>query len=340
MNTKSTFRIGIFTFIIIFYLGFSYPIASQIPFLTTSRQFGPKDLPGNGLKHFDFMYAGENKERNIYMVRKGKIVWSYTHPVPRGEISDAVMLTNGNILFAHQFGVTEINQKKEVIWNYDAPANSEIHTAMPVGKSFVVFVQNGNPAKVVVFNKKLGIIAKEFNVPVGNPNYTHGHFRHARLTKSGTIAVAHMDMGKVCEYDSNGKLLLTIKAPGVWAVEGLKNGNFLITTKTVVQEVNRKLEVVWEFPLQGIPDYVVNLPQISIRRPNGNTIINNWFNPWGKDTLDIKNLPLQAIEVSKDKKIVWALRSWIEPVNLGPSTIIVPLNETHVNEKISFGEFR
>ena len=64
------------------------------------------------------------------IVRGGKIVWSYTHS-GQGEISDAVLESNGNILFAHQFGITEISSDKKVVWNYDAPAQTEIHTAQP-----------------------------------------------------------------------------------------------------------------------------------------------------------------------------------------------------------------
>jgi hypothetical protein len=58
-----------------------------------------------------------------------------------------------------------------------------------------------------------------------------------------------------------------------------------------------------------------------MRLPNGNTIINNWFNEWG-DTLDLGNAPVQAIEVTPEKKVVWALRAWTPPADLGPSTTI------------------
>ena len=86
-------------------------------------------LPGKGLAQHDFLYAGESPDRKIFIVRQGRIVWSYDDPTGKGEISDAVMLSNGNVLFAHQFGVTEITPEKTVVWNYDAPTGYEIHTA-------------------------------------------------------------------------------------------------------------------------------------------------------------------------------------------------------------------
>jgi len=109
-------------------------------------------LPGKGLAEHDFLYAGESHERRIFLVRQGKVVWSYDDPAGKGEVSDAVMLSNGNVLFAHQFGVTEINTDKKVVWNYDTPTGHEVHTAMPIGKDRVLYIQNGNPAMLRVVN--------------------------------------------------------------------------------------------------------------------------------------------------------------------------------------------
>jgi hypothetical protein len=66
----------------------------------------PAILPGGGFAECDFFYAGEAKDERMFIVRKGKIVWSYKQPA-KGEISNAVLLPNGNILFAHQFAMTE-----------------------------------------------------------------------------------------------------------------------------------------------------------------------------------------------------------------------------------------
>ena len=319
--------------------GISRQASSQEVQPASDKPVAPVVLPGNGPARFDFFYAGEGKTENMYIVRNGKIAWSYTHPVPKGEISDAIMLSNSNILFAHQFGVTEITPDKKVVWNFDAPEGCEIHTAQPIGKKHVIFLQNGNPAKLIVMNKLTGKIVKELILPVKYPNNIHGQFRHARLTSAGTILVALMDMGKVCEYDANGKELLSIEAPGVWSAEPLKNGNILITGRNIVRELNRKLETVWEYSLKDIPDYSIPSPQLAVRLSNGNTIINNWFNQWN-DKVDMNNQPVQAIEVTPDKRIVWALRSWKAQLDLGPSTIITPLDEPHTDENVFFGDIK
>ena len=145
-------------------------------------QGAPAELPGKGLAQHDFVYSGESHDRYVYIVRGGKIVWSYTDPTGKGEISDAVMLSNGNILFAHQSGVTEITPEKKVIWNYDAPAGHEVHTAVPIGKDRVLYIQNGDPALLRVVNIVTGATEKELVLKTKQPSSTHGQFRHARLT--------------------------------------------------------------------------------------------------------------------------------------------------------------
>lgn len=304
-----------------------------------NKPFAPQVLPGKGLKEFDFFYAGEAKSRNMYIIRDGKITWSYIDTTGKGEISDAILMANGNVLFAHQFGVTLIDRNKKVLWNYDAPEGYETHTAQPIGTDHVVFVQNGNPAKVIVMNIRTNRMVKEFVLPFKSG--THGQIRHARLTAAGTILVAHMDLGKVCEYDINGKALLSLDVPAVWSAVPLKNGNILVTSnQRFVREITRTGSIVWEYLLDDIPDYKISSPQLAMRLSNGNTLINNWLNQWN-DKSDATNLPVQAIEVTPGKKIVWALRSWADPVNLGPSTIFQLLNDPYtISEKVHFGDIK
>ena len=253
----------------------------------------PAVLPGNGLAQHDFFYAGEQKQHHMFIVKKGQAAWSYIDDASKGEISDAVLLSNGNILFAHQFGVTLIAPDKKVLWNYDAPAGAEVHTAQPVGAKHVLFIQNGDPATLRVVNISTNRTVREFPLPTGNPKSVHGHFRHARLTAAGTILVAHMDNKKVAEYDSSGK--------EIWS-------------------------------------YAIDSPWSASRLPNGNTLVNNWVNVWNT-TVDPSNGPVQALEFTPAKKLVWALRSWTSP-NLGPATTLQLLDTPAVPENVHFGDIR
>jgi len=294
------------------------------------------------LARHDFLYAGEAKVQDMYIVKDGKVTWEHKGPRVEkylGEISDAVMMTNGNILFAHQYGITLINQKDEVLWSHKAPENTEIHSVQPIGKKHIIYVQNGNPAKVIVRNISTDEIVQSFTVPVKNPDGTHGHFRHARLTKAGTYMLAHMDLGKVAEYDFEGNEVWSMEVPGIWSAEPLANGNVLLCgSDRWIREVNKAKEVVWDFKLDEHPHYKITSPQIATRLDNGNTIINNWFSDWD-DKLDLKNPPIQAIEVTPAKEVVWVLQSWEDP-NLGPSTTIQVLGDKRISEHVRFGKIK
>jgi hypothetical protein len=282
---------------------------------------GPALLPGNDLDEHDFFYAAEAKVEQMLIARKGQITWSHTHP-GRGEIRDAVLLPNGNVLFAHQFGITEISQKKEVVWNLDAPPNTEIHTAQPFGPESVWYVQNGNPAKFIVVNKTTGQTEREFVLPVRNAKCAHGQFRHARLTSARTLLVAHMDLGRAVEYSLDGKELWSADVPGIWSATPLSNNNVLVvSTRKFVRELNRQGQTMRGWTPADAPEYNPSSLQLAVRLPNGNTIINNWFNEWS-GAVDTNHPPIQAIEVTPEKKVAWALRSWSAPTALGPATTI------------------
>jgi len=285
------------------------------------------ELPGAGLAQHPFLYCGEWQNRSIdrqtmQIVRGGKIVWSYTNAL-RGELGDCTMLSNGNIVFSRQFGASEITPDKKIVWNYDGPPKTEIHTAFPVGNDKVLMMQNGNPAKVLLIEKKTGKILREQVLPTRNPDSAHSQFRHIRMTKGGTLVVAHMDLGKVVEYDNKGKEIWSVEAPSAWAAVRLKNGNTLISgnQRGYVREVNRSGETVWEInkdDLPGIPLYTVQ--EVS-RLANGNTLINNWP---GSAPADQWKSVVQLIEVTPDKKVVWALRDW---ESLGPASSTQLLDE-------------
>lgn len=301
----------------------------------------PVRLPGRGLAQHDFMYAGESQERRIFIVRKGKVVWNYDDPGGKGEVSDAVLLSNGNLLYAHQFGIKLISPEKKTLWSYDVPAGHEVHTAVPIGKDRVLYIQNGDPALLRVVNIVTGRTEKEIPLSVKHPESVHGQFRHARLTDAGTLLVAHMDRDEVVEYDSDGKILWTFSAPTPWGVTPLSNGNVLVTDRLAVREVTRGGQTVWSVGKTELPGYKIANLQQAWRLPSGNTVINNWdwANAWTPRSNDDPGI-VQAIELSPSKKVLWALRSWEAPADLGPSTTIQFLDATSAAENVHFGPLR
>jgi outer membrane protein assembly factor BamB len=327
------FRSGVAAFVV----GLSAIGFSQAP--GDAVVYSPEKLPGRGLAQHDFFYAGESHQRRMFVVRQGKIVWSYDDPAGKGEISDAVMLSNGNILFAHQFGVTLITPEKKVLWNYEPPAGHEVHTAVPIGTEHVLYIQNGDPAVMRVVNIVTGATEKEITLATKQPVSVHAQFRHARLTDKGTVLVAHMDLNKVVEYDSDGKELWSFPAPGAWGVSQLANGNVLITDRMGVREVTRRGDSVWNWSPADAVGYKFSSLQQAWRLPNGNTIIGNWVNEWSKNAPPFAET-VQAIEVTPTKEIVWGLREWTGATNLGPATTIQILDEASKPEDVRFGDIR
>jgi outer membrane protein assembly factor BamB len=271
----------------------------------------------------------------MYVVRDGKVVWDWSIPSTDAgqisEFSDATMLSDGSVVFGRKTGAGKVTRDKKLVWDYEAPKGCEVHTVQPIGLDRVMFVTNGVPAKLTVLNLTTNQTETEFPLPTGG-KAVHGMFRRARMTAAGTFLVSHMDMGKVVEYDNTGKSIWSIDVPSPWDAVRLKNGNTLITSnKGFIHEVNPKGETVWEFTQKDVPDYKLFSIQEADRLANGNTVISNWC-PNGIKSPAEWPKSVQILEVTPDKKVVWALRSWTDPADLGPATVIQLLDEPGIPE--------
>ena len=290
----------------------------------------------DNLNRHQFFYAGQSKQRRMFMVQDGKVTWQYNDQLKKGEISDAILLSDGHILVAHQYGIAEVTQDSRTLWSYAAPEGTEIHTIQPIGRTHVVFVQNGKPAKVVVMEIPSTRIVREFTVPVSETGSVHGQFRNARLTSRGTLLIANMGLGCIHEYNSEGKEIDRWDGFLPWSVQELPKGNLLITgRKGHIQEITRMGQTVWEINTTA---FGITQPQKTVRLKNGNHIINNWYNEWSKTPMDTAHAPVQAVEIDKQGKVVWQLCSWKDP-DLGPSTTIQLLDEPINRDRLFFGEF-
>lgn len=303
--------------------------------------------PSTDLSRYDFFYAGESVRQQMFKVEGGRVTWHFSDSQGRGEISDAVLLSDGHILMAHQHGIKEIapiaNSDKEganytVIWQKEAPRGYEIHSIQPIGLDKVVYVQCGDPMQAVVMEIPSLKEIKRINLPFRDGG-SHGQMRNFRLTRRGTLLLAHMQFGLIMEFDDRGRELRRWPMPGAWGVEELANGNILAcSNQGFAREFDRQGAVVWDFNWCQQPGGNDVSPQKAHRLPNGNTLINNWFNEWGGKPVDRQNPPVQAIEVTPDGKIVWELRSWNEPADLGPSTTIQLLSEPVDRTRMHFGD--
>src|SRR5208283_4253515 len=155
------------------------------------------------------------------------------------------------------------------------------------------------------------------------PGTVHAQFRRTRMTAQGTYLVPFLTMNKVVEYDRDFHEIWSYAIPSPWAAVRLHNGNTLITDERdrLTREVNRQGQTVWEFNLAELPPEIV-FPgsQTCVRLANGNTLLCSRGDN-GKGC--------QLVEITPDKKIVWALKDW---KTFGPATAVQLLDEPGVPE--------
>ncbi|MGA7340149.1 MAG: hypothetical protein WBE72_12110 [Terracidiphilus sp.] len=288
-------------------------------------------LPGHGLAEHPMLYAGEGYN-DILLVNRGKVIWNYSAG-PRGEVDDVWMLSNGHILFARQFGVEEVTPQKKIVWRYDAPQGTEIHSCQPVGLNKVLLVENALPPKLMLIDKRTNRVEVEHLLPaesIVDPKTVHPQFRRIRITASGTYLVPFLRLNKVVEYDKHFNAIWFYDMRSPWAAVRLRNGDTLITDEhdQLVREVNPQKQTVWEFSQADLPANVVlhNL-QTAERLANGDTVV--FSSTGGLKREDWPGL-VQAVEVTPDKKLVWVLEDWKD---LGPATTAQFLDQPGKPEK-------
>lgn len=288
-------------------------------------------FPGAGLAQHPMLYAGEGYNE-IFIVDHGKVIWTYSFG-KGGEIDDVWMMTNGNILVARQFHVDEITPTKQVVWHYDPPPGTEVHTCQPVGLDKVLLVQNGLPPKLMIIDKATNAIEVEHYLPaesLTDPKTVHPQFRRFRMTAAGTYLAPFLRMNKVVEYDKDFNPIWAYEIPTPWDAIRLHNGNTLITDEhdRLVREVSPQKQIVWQFSQADLPPNIVfhNL-QTADRLANGDTVI---FSSTGGTKIEDRPNIIQAVEVMPDKKVVWVLQDWKD---LGPATSAQFLDQPGIPER-------
>ncbi|MDQ2667972.1 MAG: hypothetical protein M3Z05_18520 [Gemmatimonadota bacterium] len=286
----------------------------------------------------------------------GKEVWSLVVQSPWG----AVRLDNGNTLFTTGKGIVrEVNPRGETVWEFtqkDAPdiklfslqeasrlanGNTVISNWCPNGikdpKDWTTSVQVlevtpdkhvvwalrswDEPANLMLINTATNVLEKELPLPTPKPDAPHLQFRRVRVTRDSTYLAAHLDDNRVSEYDQSGKQIWSFTTYKPWSAVRLDNGNTLMTSApTSIVEVDKTGQVVWEFSQKNVPEIQLFQLQEVSRLTNGNTLVTNWCPANGRDPKDWPGT-VQVLEITPDKRVVWALSQWKDP-DLGPFSSI------------------
>ncbi len=244
-----------------------------------------------------FLCCDYNGGKVCVVSAAGAIEWEYPCKNPQ----DCWLLPNGNYLFCYVNGAAEVSPKKEVVWEYQAPAtNCEVHACQPLPDGNVMIVEGGTSRIIEV--DRAGKIAKEIKLTTAPEVKLHNQYRGTRKTKDGHYLVCFKGEGKVVELDADGKVLRETKVPGdPHEVVPLPSGHLLVTCgdghKVVELDADRK--VVWELNENDVPGNPLRLMAGCQRLPSGNTIFCNYLGHGfiGKQP--------QVFELTPDKKLVW-----------------------------------
>lgn len=228
---------------------------------------------------------------------EGKVEWEY----PTENCNDIWVLPNGNLLFNTGHGVKEVTRKKEVVFSYES--KSEIYACQRLLNGNT-FIGECNSGRLLEVNQE-GKIVKTIRLLPDSIDGGHSYMRNARKLGNGNYLVAHYGLDKVCEYDSDGKLVCEIPVKGgPHSVIRLPDGNTLIACsdhngEPRIVEVNKTGAIVWQLTKNELPGIELKFMTGMQCLPNGNLILTNWLghNNFGKAP--------HAFEITRDKKVIW-----------------------------------
>jgi len=228
---------------------------------------------------------------------EGKVEWEYT----AGHCNDLWALPNGNLLFNTGHGVKEITRQKAVVFDYQS--SSEIYACQRLanGNTFIGECNTGRLLEVAPDGK----LVKEIRLLPAGKDGGHLYMRNARQLAKGHYLVTHYGQQLVCEYDSQGRKVRQIPAPGgPHSAIRLPDGNTLIACGDMpggkhVFEVDAEGKTVWEAKDDNLPGIGLKFMAGLQRLPNGNTVMSNWLGHG-----QFSKAP-HLIEITPDKRIVW-----------------------------------
>lgn len=228
----------------------------------------------------------------------GAIEWQVAIEV---EANDAWLLPNGNIAYAYLSGAREITPDKQEVWNYSAPAGSEMHSCQPLGGGrFLLGEAHAGGVGYLREVDSNGAVQSTVTIQGDAALGGHDQFREVRKTPTNTYIVNYISTRKAMEFDAQGKLLREFPC-GSFAGFRLPNGNTLLSCGDDhrVVEVDAENKVVWEVNEQDIAGNVLGFAAGIQRLANGNTVIANWPGHGGDASQP------QIFEITKDKQVVW-----------------------------------
>jgi hypothetical protein len=248
-----------------------------------------------------FLKSGCDSGSVAIVAADGSIEWEYKIT---DETGDSWLLPNGNVVFSFKGGVRELTPDKTTVWEYKAPANTEVQSCQPLeNDQFLIGEAHNDGNSLLLEMGRDKKVSKTINIKTTTTD-PHSEFRQVRKTPAGTYLVTQQRTGgKAQEYDATGKLLRTFPC-GRYVAIRLPDSNTLIACGDDhrIIEVDASDKIVWEVKESDIPNNKLLFVAGLQRLPNGNTVVANWSGHAGTP-----NQP-QVFEITRDKKVVWEVK--------------------------------
>jgi hypothetical protein len=259
----------------------------------------PSVTPSSSPATYSHSFAGADySQGKIFLIsRDGKVEWEYETT----SCNDLSVLPNGNFLFNTGHGVREVTRDKRVVFDYQS--TSEVYACQRLTNG-LTFVGECNRGRLLEIEPS-GRIAKEIRLLPEGKDGGHLYMRNARRLDNGHYLVTHYGDQVVREYDTDGKVVLSIPAVGgPHSVARLPNGHTMISCGDMpggsrIFEVDLAGKTVWQLQADDVPAANMKFVAGFQRLPNGNTVICNWLGHghFGQGP--------HLIEITPDKRVVW-----------------------------------
>ena len=249
-------------------------------------------------KGHPFACADYTQGKVFLVSAAGQVQWQYPAPA----CDDLWVLPSGNLLFVTGHGVKEVTRDKQTVFCYETRSEVYACQRLPNGNTFVGECNAGRLLEI----DPSGKIVKQLRLLPEGKDGGHLYMRNARCLAGGRYLVAHYGQRVVREYDSEGRIVREIPAPGgPHSVVRLPGGNTLVACGDLdgesakVFEVDREGKTVWQVTSADLPGIHLRFMTGLQRLPNGNTVMSNWLGHGHFGTAP------HLIEVTPEKKIVW-----------------------------------
>lgn len=232
--------------------------------------------------------------RVLLLSPQGEVVWEHK----AGNVHDAWLLPNGNVLFADG-NITEVTRDHQVVFEYkpEIQKGGGAYSCQRLPNGNTVVGENASGRVVEV--DKAGQVVFSMMTRFGKTD-DHHHMRMVRKLANGNYLVCHSMANIVREYKPDGSTAWEKPTKGLaFAAVRLPNGNTLVSSLSQLTEYDPSGAEVWEFKKDDLPGVVIqNMTGIQVL-PNGN-LVTGCYSAYTKE-----GAGTGMLEITRDKKLVW-----------------------------------